>query len=172
MAETPQQYKQRMLANVARQNPSRVRAASAGKLSRLIRGAAPQRLRRRPAPEKWSVVEILAHLADVELAVGYRIRAILGSPGTAIAAFDQDAWAAQMRYGKRNAKQALAAFRALRENNELLLQSLRPEQWEHFGMHAERGPESVRNIAEMIAGHDLNHIRQIEAILKRPKKAR
>ena len=90
MSETPQQYTQRMLANTQGQDPIKLQSATAKKLDRLIKGVPTAKLRKRPAPDKWSVAEILAHLADVEIVVGWRMRSILGSPGTPIQAFDQD----------------------------------------------------------------------------------
>lgn len=169
MQETPQQYIQRMLGNVGSQAPVKIQAATPKKIERLLKGAAGSKLRKRPAPGKWSVAEILAHLADTELVSGYRIRSILGAPGTPIPAFDQDVWAAAMRYEKRDPRKSFARFCALRENNLALLKSLTPEQWEHHGMHAERGKETVAHIARMMAGHDINHLGQMKRILA-PKK--
>ena len=170
MQETAQQYIQRILGNIGSQEPLKVQAATPKKIERLLKGAPSSKLRKRPAPGKWSVAEILAHLADTELVSGYRIRSILGAPGTPIPAFDQDIWAAAMRYEKRDARKSLGRFSALRENNLALLKSLAPEQWEHHGMHAERGKETIAHIARMMAGHDLNHLSQIERILAPKKK--
>ncbi|HKM91457.1 MAG TPA: DinB family protein [Candidatus Acidoferrales bacterium] len=172
MQETPQQYRQRILANLEGQEPVKVQAATAGRLARAMRGASRQRLARRPAPGKWSVNEILAHLAEAEIVIGYRIRSIAGAPGTPIQAYDQDAWAAAGNYAARDAKKSLALFRAVREANLEWLRRLRPEQWKHYGMHAERGEESIETIVSMMAGHDLNHLKQVEALLatKRPKR--
>jgi len=172
MQETPQQYRQRILANLEGQEPVKVQAATAGRLERLVRGATRQRLARRPAPGKWSVNEIVAHLSETEIVVGYRMRMIAGAPGTPIQAFDQDAWAAAGNYAARDTKKSLALFRAVREANLEWLRRLRPEQWEHYGMHAERGQESIEMAVNMIAGHDLNHLRQVEALLaaKRGKR--
>ena len=94
MQETPQQYTQRILGHVEGQNPLKVQAGTAKKLARLIKGVPASKLRKRPGPEKWSVAEILAHLADAEIVTGWRMRQILGAPGTPIQAYDQDSWAA------------------------------------------------------------------------------
>jgi DinB superfamily len=169
MKETAQEYIQRMLGNLAGQDGMKVQAATAKKLERLVKGASAGKLRKRPAPDKWSVVEILAHLSDAEIVIGWRMRSILGAPGTPIQAFDQDAWAAAGHYAKRDARQCLEQFRALREANLRLLKSLAPEQWKHHGMHSERGPEPIEHIVRLMAGHDLNHLHQIERILT-PKK--
>jgi hypothetical protein len=166
MQETPEQYQNRMLSHIAGKKPEKLQALAARKIERLIRGASASRLARRPAPSKWSVAEILAHLADAELVIGYRVRKIVGAPGTSVQWFDQDAWALRMKYAKRPAKQSLAAFRALRENNLALIKSLSAQQKQLFCIHSDRGKESVSMIVSMTAGHDLNHIQQIEAILR------
>jgi hypothetical protein len=165
MKETPQQYTQRVVGYVEGKQPLAVQAATAKKLERLIKGVPTSKLRRRPAPDKWSVAEILAHLADAEIVAGFRVRLILGSPGTPVAAFDQDAWVTSGHYAKRDPRKSVEQFRAVREANLALLKSLTPEQWKHYGMHSERGQESVEHIVRMFAGHDVNHLRQIEGIL-------
>jgi hypothetical protein len=166
MNETPQEYTRRILANVGNGEPRKVQAATPKKLAGLIRGAAAGKLRKRPAPGKWSVGEILAHMADVEMAVGWRLRQILAEPGIALQAFDQDLWATSGHYEKRDPRQSLEQFSVLRKANLTLLKSLTAVQWQHFGMHAERGKESVEHIVRMIAGHDINHLNQVERILK------
>jgi hypothetical protein len=169
MPETPQEYTRRILANVEGQDPLKVQAETPAKLGRLIDGVPASRLRERPAPGKWSVAEILAHLADAELVTSWRIRQILGAPGTPLQAYDQDSWAAACHYEKRDPRKSLEQVRMLREANLALLASLEPDQWKHHGMHAERGQESIEHIARMMAGHDLNHTRQIERILGNQK---
>lgn len=171
MNETPQEYTARMMANAAGLDPVKVEARTAKKLSSLIKGVPASRLRKRPAPGKWSVAEILAHLSETEIARGWRLRQILGAPGTPIQAFDQDAWAAAGHYEKRDPKKSLELFRVLREANLALLKSLSPQQWKHHGVHAERGVETIEHLARMHAGHDINHLRQVERIL-RPKKVK
>jgi hypothetical protein len=169
MPETPQQYTQRILANAQGQDPIKVQSTTNKKLARLIKGVPTAKLRKRPAPEKWSAAEILAHLADVEIVVGWRMRSILGAPGTPVQAFDQNAWVSSGHYEKRDPRKSLEQHRVLREANLALLKSLSREQWKHYGQHAERGQESIEHIVGMIAGHDVNHIRQIEIILRPPK---
>ena len=167
MKETIQQYVQRIQSKVAGQDSVMVQAATAKKLERLIEGATPAKLRKRPAPEKWSVAEILAHLADAEIVASWRLRAILGAPGTPIQAYDQEAWLAAGQYGKRDARKSLEQFRVLRDANLALYKSLTPQQWKHHGIHA--GEESIERLASMMAGHDINHLEQVTAILARKK---
>jgi hypothetical protein len=171
MNETPQQYIQRILGNLQGQDAFKVQATTAKKLARLTKGVSPGKLRKRPAPDKWSVAEILAHLGDTEIVVGWRMRSILGAPGTPIQAFDQDAWVSAGHYDKRDPRKSIEQFRVVREANLVLLKSLTPEQWKHHGMHSERGQETVEHIVRLMAGHDLNHLQQIERIVApQPRK--
>ena len=169
MKETPQQYISRVSGYVAGQKPIAIQSVTHKKLAKMVKGVNPSRLKKRPAPDKWSVSEIIAHLADTEIVAGWRLRLILGSPGTPILGFDQDAWAEAGQYSKRDTRKSLEQFKAFREANLALLKSLRPEQWKHHGVHSERGIETIEHITVMFAGHDVNHIMQIEQIL-RPKK--
>ncbi|HZW79901.1 MAG TPA: DinB family protein [Candidatus Deferrimicrobiaceae bacterium] len=165
MKETVEQYIQRISGYAEGKQPLAVQAITAKKLERLIKGKSTATLRKRPAPEKWSVGEILAHLADTEIVGSFRMRLILGAPGTPITAFDQDAWVVSGHYEKRDPHKSLEQFRMLREANLALLKSLTAEQWKHFGMHAERGQETIEHIVRMFAGHDINHLQQVERIL-------
>src|SRR6266849_90671 len=167
MNETPQQYTQRILGYIDGKQPLAVQAATARKLGRLIKGVSTGKLRKRPAPEQWSVSEIIAHLADGEIVGGFRMRLILGSPGIPIVAYDQDKWVISGHYDKRDPQKSVEQFRVLREGNLALLKSLNPEQWKHCGMHSERGQESTEQIVRMFAAHDINHLQQIEKILAR-----
>lgn len=170
MQETAQQYTQRILGNLDGKDPLKTQAATPKTLAKLIKGASPAKLRKRPAPDKWCVAEILAHLADAEMIVGWRLRAILAGPGCAIQAYDQDALAAARNYGKHDPRKSLQHFSAFRDANLAFYKALSPEQWKHHGLHSERGEESIERLAQMMAGHDINHTQQIERILKPSKK--
>ena len=165
MKETPQQYTRRILGYIEGQQPLAVQAATAKKLERLINGVAASQLRKRPAADKWSVSEIVAHLGDAEIVIGFRMRFILGAPGTPIMAYDQDSWATSGQYEKRDPHESAEQFRVVREANLALLKSLTSEQWKQYGMHSERGQETMEHIVRMTAGHDINHLQQIERIL-------
>ncbi|MFY9646518.1 MAG: DinB family protein [Terriglobales bacterium] len=166
MPETVQQYAQRIMATSKGLDPIKVQSSTSKKLARLIKGVPATKLRKRPAPGKWSVAEILAHLADVEIVIAWRMRSILGAPGTPIQAFDQDAWVIAGHYEKRDPRKSIEQHGVVRDANLALLKSLKPDQWKHFGQHAERGQESIEHIVRMVAGHDINHLQQIERILK------
>jgi DinB superfamily len=165
MNETTQQYTQRILSYIEGKEPLAVQAATAERLAQLIEGVSTSELRRRPAPDKWSVSEIIAHLADGEIVGGFRVRFILGSPGSPVVAYDQDKWVTSGHYDKRNPQKSAELFRVLREANLALLESLEPDDWKQYGMHSERGKESIEHIVRMFAGHDVNHLQQIEKIL-------
>jgi hypothetical protein len=165
MKETGPQYIQRITAHVEGKQPLTVQAATAKKLDRLIQGVPARKLRQRPAPDKWSVNEILAHLADSEIILGFRIRLIVGEPGSSYAAVDQDSAVTSGHYDKRDPRKSVELFRVLREANLALLKSLTPQQWKHHGMHSERGQETIEHIVRLYAGHDINHLQQIERIL-------
>jgi uncharacterized damage-inducible protein DinB len=169
MPETAQEYTKRILGNIAGKDPLKTQAATPKTLAKLIKAASASKLRKRPAPGKWSVGEILAHLTDAEIIAGWRLRAILAAPGTPIQAYDQDALAAARNYAKHDPRKSIEQFRAVREANLAFYKSLTPEQWKYFGTHAERGEETLERILHMMAGHDLNHLAQIESILAKKK---
>jgi DinB superfamily len=172
MPETPQQYIQRILGHAAGHQPLKIQATTPRKIKSLIQSHSAAALRKRPAPDKWSVAEIVTHLVDTDIVGGYRMRFILGSPGTPIQAFDQDVWASAGHYAARDAHESLEHFASLRAANLAMLETLTPEQWQHFGMHSERGQETIQHIVTMFAGHDLNHLKQIEAIVADAKKTK
>jgi len=172
MQETPQQYIQRILGNVDGEDALTVQKSTPAKRKKLIHGLTPKQLRWRSEPGKWSIGEILAHLSDAEIAGSWRMRLIIGASGTTVQAFDQDAWASTLQYGKRDPKHSLEVFRVLRENNLAMLKALPAEDWEKFGMHAERGKETITRVVQMFAGHDVNHLRQVEGIVSQLKTAK
>src|SRR5258707_10860887 len=98
------------------------------------------------------------------------MRLILGQNGAPVHAFDQDTWATSFNYQRRDPRASLATFALLRQNNLALLKSIPKEKWDNYGMHQERGKESMTQIVRMFAGHDLNHLRQIEELAKAAKK--
>jgi hypothetical protein len=172
MPETAQQYIQRILGHVEGQDAIKVQRGTAAKLKKLIQRLTPKELKWKSEAGKWSIAEILAHLADAEIVASWRMRSVLGANGTAIQAFDQDSWASVFQYGKRDAKQSLEVFRVLRENNLAMLKGLPRESWDNYGMHSERGKETIAHLARMFAGHDTNHVLQVEGIVSQLKSAR
>lgn len=165
MPETPQEYMKRLAGYLGDQDPLKVQRATPKKIASLIRGVPKKKLTRRPAPGKWSIAEIVAHLADDELVGAYRMRKILEQPGAPLEGFDQDKWAETGKYAKRDAKKSLELFSTIRDANLELLKHLDSAQWDLYGVHSERGEEGIRTMARHFACHDINHMKQIEAIL-------
>jgi len=135
------------------------------KLATLIGGKSENALRHTPAPGKWSVVEVIAHLAEDELASSWRYRQMLENPGVALAGFDQDEWARRGQYAQWDLRDALELFRMLRTANIRLLEGLKEDEWSRWGTHAERGRMTVAELAAHMNGHDARHMAQIERIL-------
>ena len=172
MNETPQQYTQRILGHMNGKEPLQVQQETPKKLQKLIKPLSKAQLTRRPAPNKWSIAEILAHLVDAELVGSWRMRFILGSNGATIQAFDQDVWAETFAYSRCDPRLSLETFRILRENNIRMLKALPKELWENYGMHQERGKETIAHLVRMFAGHDLNHLAQVEKIAQESGRKR
>jgi DinB superfamily len=165
MTETPQQYTARILTTLGERDALEVLGETPAILADLVQGQAPDVLTRRPAPGKWSVAEILAHLADTEIVLGHRVRLIVGDPGVPIQAFDQNVWALLGRYDQIPVRESLERISVDRRANLRLLRSLSREQLEHHGVHTERGRETAAHTIRMWAGHDLNHRAQVERIV-------
>src|SRR5260370_8824155 len=123
MQETTQQYTQRMLSYSEGKEPLRLQQAAPKKLASLIKGKNKKELTRRAAADKWSIAEIMAHLADSEIAIGWRLRQILSTNSIPLQAYDQDLWATTFDYAHRDPKQSLESYRVLREANLALLKS-------------------------------------------------
>ncbi|MGA8493614.1 MAG: DinB family protein [Terriglobales bacterium] len=172
MQETPQQYIQRILGFTDGKDPLQVQRDTPKNLQKLIKPLSKKQLTQRPEPGKWSIAEILAHLADAELVGGWRMRLILGCNGVSVQPFDQDIWAEIFTYAKRDPAASLETFRVLRENNLAMLKALPRNLWENYGMHQERGKETITHIVRMFAGHDLNHLGQVEKIAKGSRSKR
>jgi hypothetical protein len=162
MQETPQEYTSRILGYIDGKDMMAVLAETPRQIAGLIHGVPPEKLAKRAVPDKWSVTEILAHLADSELVYGFRIRLILEGGSPPIQGTDQDAWARFSGYAGQDPQLSLEALRTDRERLLRLLRSLPPASWDLYGVHSERGKETVRRVAEMLAGHDLNHMKQIK----------
>lgn len=115
----------------------------------------------RPAEGEWSIIEVLAHLVHTEVAYGYRYRMMVGNPGGPIEGYDQDDWVRRLPDRDRDVDNLLGELDELKRINVAFLQRLSPEGRESWGMHSERGPESVQALIGAMAGHDLIHEKQI-----------
>jgi uncharacterized damage-inducible protein DinB len=137
-------------------------ASTPAALAQRLKALGPQRADTPPAPGKWSAAQILAHLADCELVFAFRLRQTLAEDAPTIQPFDQDKWAAT--YSTVSAPQALEVFTALRGWNLALIRLALPEAANRPVTHPERGAMTFQTIVETMAGHDLNHLAQLEKI--------
>lgn len=158
-------YVQALLGLLGSRDPLDVLGEMLPWLTTRIRGVADPVLRRPEAPGKWSVVEVIQHLADSDLVAGFRIRMVLSEERPLLQGYDQDRWASELRYREVPLALALDQLRSLRAANLHLWKQLTPQQLERVGLHAERGPESVGHILRLMGGHDLVHRQQIDRIL-------
>ncbi|HEV7704783.1 MAG TPA: DinB family protein [Gemmatimonadaceae bacterium] len=132
-------------------------------IARLIRHSDAEGLTLAPAPGKWSIRDILCHLADCEITFAFRLRQTVAEENHVIQPFDQDAWASA--FAKLDAHDALDAFSSLRRWNMLFIRAVSPASEQKAVRHPERGEMTFRTIVETMAGHDINHLRQIENLV-------
>lgn len=125
-----------------------------------------------PAPGKWSIREIAAHLADSELIVGHRFRQVIAEDNPTLIGCDQDAWARSLGYRTRKIKNSLETFRRLRAENHELLRAQPESSWERAGNHTENGRLTLRRLLEIYGEHAETHARQVEEIRAAYKRAR
>jgi len=132
-------------------------------LARLIHGVDDVRLTRPPAVGKWSVREIISHLADAEIPFAFRLRQTVAEAHHTMQPWDQELWA--RHYGALSAHDALAVFTALRNWNVQFVRAAGDAVLDKVVTHPERGTMTFRTILETMGGHDINHIRQIEKLV-------
>jgi len=143
-------------------DPLEALAATQQSIPAIAQALGPEGLKRSYAPGKWSAAEILSHLADCEMAFGFRVRQIISEPGVGIQPFDQDNWARY--YAKMDGLAAARTFETLRAWNMSLFRLLSKEEMEKAALHPERGPEKAETVIRIMAGHTLNHLAQLESI--------
>jgi uncharacterized damage-inducible protein DinB len=163
-------YVARMVSNVIGKDPLEVLARTPKRLRKLVKGLKKKQLHAQPAPGKWSIAQLVSHLADSEIVLAFRLRMTLAQSGSPLQAMDQEKWAAGLNYADADVDEQVELFSALRRSHLALWHSLRDEDWDKYGIHEERGKETVERITQHFAGHDINHLNQIEAIRKSFKK--
>jgi len=158
------QYTSAVLGLLADQKPLDVLSRTPAKVKRSLARLTPRQLARPEAPGKWSVKQVVQHLADSELVWGWRLRLVLSHDRPTITGYDQDAWAARLGYDKVDVRRALEDFTVLRAANLRVLKRATPADLKRVGVHSERGEESVEHWMKLYAGHDILHLNQIERI--------
>jgi len=149
-------------ANLGDQDPVRVLEQTPARLRELADSLGEKRLLEPLGPGKWSPRDVFAHLADCEIAFGFRYRQTLAEDNHVVQPFDQDRWAKS--YAAYGAREALSTFAALRSWNLGLIRSLSADQLTRPVRHPERGAETFGTLIEISAGHDLNHLERLRAI--------
>jgi hypothetical protein len=162
---TGESYRDRILGYIGERDPVESLATTVEQLRATAMQLGPEGLARPYAPGKWTGAQVLAHLADAEMAIGFRIRQILAEDNHRIQGFDEGAWA--RRYDNVDADVALQSLVASRRWNLALLRRLTPEMRARQAIHPDRGPETLELVIRLFAGHDLNHLAQLESLLPR-----
>jgi len=158
------EYTAAILGLLGDRDPHEVLRTTPDALRRAIDTLSADHLRTPEAPGKWSIGQVVRHLADSEIVWGWRLRLVLSQDRPAITGYDQDAWAERLRYDTAPIGEALDEFCALRRTHVRLVTKASAADLERVGVHAERGEESVGHMIKMYAGHDLLHLRQIDRI--------
>ena len=134
-------------------------------IAAAVSGLAPATLRYKPASDKWSILEILSHLADIEIVYAYRLRQMLADKKPVIAPMDQEAWAKSLGYMETPAPELIALYGLNRHHNLRLLRRLKPADLEKAAYHPEHNKHvTVADIVEMMSGHGRSHLAQIERL--------
>jgi hypothetical protein len=139
-----------------------------GQIEVLVRDLDEEALRRRPAPDQWSIKEVCAHLRDSLEIDGERIRRMVEEDDPSISSYDQEALAREGDYQNANMPLVLTALRAFSGGNAYMLEGLSEEQWRRGGRHEERGPINVGGYAEQQAEHCRAHLEQLRSLRSTP----
>lgn len=157
-------YAGAILDLLGKQDPLAVVKETPAALARAIDGLSVDQMRRPEAPGKWSIAQVLQHLADSDLVWGWRVRLILAQDRPQITGYDQDLWAERLHYADADPHDALATFNVLRRANARLIERASPQDLQRVGVHSERGDETIGYLLRLYAGHDLLHLNQIARI--------
>jgi hypothetical protein len=157
-------YVAAVLDLVGDRDPLAILRATPDALRRASDGLTLQQLRQPERPGKWSIVQVLQHLADAEVVWAWRMRLILAQDRPVLTGYDQDQWADRLRCADADPVHALEELTVVRRGNLRLLERATPEDLRRVGVHAERGEESVEHLRRLFAGHDLLHLRQVDRI--------
>jgi uncharacterized damage-inducible protein DinB len=157
-------YVESVLEALGERDPLEVMRETPTKLRAIVSKLPASAITAREAPGKWSIGEVIQHLADSELVGANRFRMVMAHDSPPLLAYDQDLWAERLRYSESNVNDALEEFASIRRSNVRLFERASPTDFDRVGMHSERGEESLRHLLELYAGHDLVHLRQIERI--------
>ena len=166
-SSTPEEtaaYVRALLDLLGEHDPFALLHATPAAVRELCSDVSAEALGRPEAPGKWSMRQVLAHLADSELVWGWRLRMVLAHDRPPLTGYDQDRWAERLQYELSDPEQSLRTFALLRENNLRLVDRATPQDLARVGVHSERGEESLEHLVKLYAAHDLLHLRQLDRI--------
>ncbi len=142
-------------------NPLKVIATTPARIVALTRGLTGHQLSKRPSPGKWSIHEIIRHLAEADMVMCSRSRWIAFEDKPTLVPFDQEKWARGWRREKESFEETLERFRMIRRSQVRLFRGARKQDLKRSGYHPERGTVTLQTQLETVAGHDVNHLQQI-----------
>jgi hypothetical protein len=149
--------------DAAEKSPKQIAAA--------VSGLPEKTLRYKPAPDKWCILEILAHLADMEILYAYRMRQIIADKSPVLAVIDQDHWARNLGYMEESPAELVALYGLNRYHTLQLLRRLELEDLRKSAYHPEvKKDVTLEKYVEMMSGHGANHLQQIERLKKEAGK--
>ncbi|MCA1832944.1 MAG: DinB family protein [Actinomycetota bacterium] len=157
-------YRDALLALLGNDDPVAVQSETPERLRTIVKDAGDA-LRVRPEPKEWSVLELIAHIADAELVCAGRYRWTIAHDEPQLLGYDQDRWVDRLQANDANPDEILALLEALRRANIALWQRTPDEEKQRAGLHSERGPETYEQLFLMMAGHDRFHLNQIDETL-------
>ncbi|HWM93887.1 MAG TPA: DinB family protein [Thermoanaerobaculia bacterium] len=159
-------YVAALLEALGSRDPLELLAETPATLRKAVAGLTPEQDGTPERPGKWSVRQVVQHLADSELVGGFRFRMVLAHESPELPGYDQDLWAERLAYQDTDLATALDDFEMLRRLNLRLLRRATPEDMRRVMRHAERGDERLDHMVRLYAGHDVVHLRQIARILQ------
>ncbi|RJP40670.1 MAG: DinB family protein [Phycisphaerales bacterium] len=161
----PKAYQKKLSDLLGERDPLDVMAETPAFLANLVSAHSPEVMRTRPFPKKWTPNEIIGHLTDTEIVFAFRIRTILCEDNPVILGMDQELWVERQRHNEREPVDLASMFQALRHANLVLWRQMKPADLKRTGRHSERGPETLKTMLRMEAGHDIWHMDQITRYL-------
>jgi hypothetical protein len=147
--------------------PIAVLQSTVSEIEAMTSGLTPEQLAENPAPGKWSIHEIVAHMADIELVFSARTRWMAFEDQPTLIGFDQAKWTSGWKRESEPFEVTLMRFRMLRESQLRFFSRCTLEDMGRTGIHTERGRQTLGMYPPLLAGHDLNHLQQIERIRRR-----
>lgn len=162
MTEDVQSYKKRLLGYLGDRDPMQILANTPERLRQLLQqdDAAGND---KTTSDRWSRLQLLAHFTEGEMVFSVRLRIVATDSGANIQAYDQEKFMKRAGYLFEQPEKTLALFSAIRNANLAYIKNLPQEAWENYGIHSERGKETIRDLVSLVAAHDLNHLKQFES---------